>query len=164
VEQLIPVVRQLPRLLPAFWFDQATMALECKFGEEWADVFFEEAFALAGQAWVDDTRAGLLVEAYEIAEGQKAKGLSALIEQRIRTEVPASGAVQYIEAYRANFDKADTRSATRLIREAIRAARKANDTGVLRRAEAIENLLQIGMGPRGFDVRRIMRDLFPDGL
>jgi hypothetical protein len=70
--------------------------------------------------------------------------------------------VPYIEAYRLNFEKSDFRGAARLIRDAIRAARRANDTGVLRRAEAIEPVLK--GGPFGFDIQRVMRDLFPDGL
>jgi len=159
IEKLVPAVRQLPRLLPAFWFDQATMALHCKFGEEWADFFIEEALKLGGQPWVDDTRAGLLLEAFELAHEAKANALCASLEQRIRAEVPASGAVQYVEAYRLNFDKADLRGAAKLIREAIRAARKANDTGVLSRAEAIEPMLK-GLPP-GMDFERILRDLFP---
>jgi tetratricopeptide (TPR) repeat protein len=159
IESLLPAVREIPRLLPAFWFDQATMALHCKFGEEWADFFIEEALRLGGQPWVDDTRAGLLLEAFELAHEAKANALCASLEQRIRAEVPASGAVQYVEAYRLNFDKADLRGAAKLIREAIRAARKANDTGVLSRAEAIEPMLK-GLPP-GMDFERILRDLFP---
>ena len=92
----------------------------------------------------------------------KATDLLTLLEKRIREEVPASGAVQYLEAYRLHFEKNDIRGATRLIHEAIRAARRANDTGVLRRAEAIEPVLK--GGPFGFDIQRIMRDFFPDGL
>ena len=60
VEDLTPEVRQIPNLLPAFWFDQARMALQCKLGEEWAAFFIEEALNLIGQPWVDDTR-GCLV-------------------------------------------------------------------------------------------------------
>jgi len=162
IEKLVPAVREIPRLLPAFWFDQASMALHCDLGEEWADVFIEEALKLGGQPWVDDTRAGLLLEAYEIAHEGKTTDLSALLEKRIREEVPASGAVQYLEAYRLHFEKNDVRGATRLIHEAIRAARRANDTGVLRRAEAIEPVLK--GAPLDFDIQRIMRDLFPDGI
>jgi hypothetical protein len=149
-------------LLPAFWFDQANMALHCKFGEEWAGFFIEEALKLGGQPWVDDTRAGLLLEAYEVAHEGKTIDLRALLEKRIREEVPASGAVQYLEAYRLHFEKNDVRGATRLIHEAIRVARRANDTGVLRRAEAIEPVLK--GDPIGLDIQRIMRDLFPDGM
>jgi tetratricopeptide (TPR) repeat protein len=159
IKDLVPAIRQIPHLLPAFWFDQASMALHCKFGEVWADFFIEEAVRLSAQPWVDDTRAGLLLEAYELADEEKAGGLRASLEKRIREEVPASGAVQYIEAHRLNFEKNDLRGAARLIRDAIRAARKANDTGVLRRAEAIEPMLK-GLPPN-MDFGRILRDLFP---
>jgi tetratricopeptide (TPR) repeat protein len=159
IESLVPAIRQIPRLLPAFWFDQATMALQCEFGEEWADFFIQEAVRLSAQPWVDDSRAGLLLEAFELAYEEKAGGLRALLEKRIREEVPASGAVQYIEAHCLNLEKNDLRGAARLIRDAIRAARKANDTGVLRRAEAIETMLK-GVPPNK-DFERILRDLFP---
>jgi hypothetical protein len=107
---------------------------------------------------VDDTRAGLLVEAFEMAYQAKSDTLTSLLEKRIRDEVPASGAVQYIEAHRLHFETMDPRGAARVIREAIRAARKANDTGVLRRAEAVEPLLK-GF-PQGIDLQRALRDLF----
>lgn len=159
VEKLIPAVRQIPRLLPAFWFDQAGMALQCKLGEEWADLFFEEAVKLGSEPWVDDTRGGLLLEAYEIAFQNNATELRALLEQRIRQEVPTSGAVQYLEAHHLHFVKNDLRGAERLLHEAIRAARRANDRGVLRRAEANEMLFK-GF-PTGPDLDRILRDIFP---
>lgn len=162
VEKLLPVARQIPRLLPAFWFDQAQMALRCRLGEEWADVFIEEAVRLSEQPWVEDTHAGLLLEAYEIVHEEKAQGLLAVLEERIRTEVPTSGAVEYLEAHKAFFDKMDKRAATRLMHAAVRAARQANDRGVLQRAEALEPMLK--GAPEGFDLSRIMRELFGDML
>ena len=63
----------------------------------------------------------MLLEAYEVADEEKAGALRAALEKRIREEVPASGAVQYIEAHRLNFEKHDERGARRLIKEAIRA-------------------------------------------
>ena len=163
IRDLLPAVRQIPHLLPGFWFDQASMALQCAFGEEWAAVFIEEGLTLSDQPWVDDSRAGLLLDAYELAHDNKAGGLSALLEKRIREEAPTSGAVPYIEAYQLSFEEGDVRGAARLIRDAIRAARRAKDTGVLRRAEAIEPLLK-GM-PEAFDLQRILNDLFSlDGI
>ena len=159
VEQMIPVARQIPRLLPVFWFDQAKMALQCKVGEQWADIFFQEAVKLSAEPGVDDTRAGLLVEAFEVAHQENAIGLCAVLEKRIREEVPTSGALAYIEAYRLHFEKGDVHGAARLIREAIKTARRVNDRGILRRAEAIEPLLK-GM-PHRFDWQRIMADLLP---
>jgi hypothetical protein len=106
----------------------------------------------------------LLLEAYELAYAEKVEALRTLVEKRIREEAPASGAVQYVEAHRLHFEKGDVRGASRLIREAIRAARRANDTGVLRRAEAIEPILK-GVGLPGPDLQRILRELFPlDGV
>lgn len=158
VENLLPAVRQLPRLLPAFWFHQVTMALQCSLSEQWAELFIEEAVKLAGQPWVEDTRAGLLLEAYDLAYEEKATGLLARLAQRIRQEAPACGAVEYVEAHQLFFDEADSRRAGRLVRTAMSAARQANDAGVLRRVEELEQLLRGGLGR--FNLNRVLRDLF----
>lgn len=159
IAALVQDVRLIPRLLPAFWFEQARMALHCRFDEKWADFFIEEAVRLSAQPGVDDTRAGLLLDAYELAHEEEAGGLRVALEKRIREEVPASGAVQYIEVHRLIIEKGDLHGATRLIRDAIRAARKANDKGVLRRAETIELMLK--GAPMNMAFERILRDLFP---
>jgi tetratricopeptide (TPR) repeat protein len=161
VEALLPAVREIPRLLPGFWLDQSRMALQCKLGEEWADLFFEEALGLIGQSWVDDTRAGVLLDAFGIAHSEQAKELPGLLEKRIRAEAPASGAVEYIEAYRLQREKLDVRGAERRIREALRLARRANDTGVLRRAEALQTALSNPLF--GFGLEDILRRL-SDGI
>ncbi|MGE5602705.1 MAG: hypothetical protein ACM30E_06615, partial [Nitrososphaerales archaeon] len=161
VKDLVPQVRQIPNLLPGFWLDQGSMALHCKLGEEWAAFFIEEALNLIGQPWVDDTRAGVLLEAYELADEEKAGPLRAALEKRIREEAPASGAVQYIEAHRLNFEKNDSRGALRLIKEAIRTARRANDKGVLQRAEIVEQMFH--GPPRMSEIDRILGEMFPRG-
>jgi len=85
-----------------------------------------------------------------------------VVEGQARSTDQVARILQYLEAYRLNFEKNDIRGAARLIHEAIRAARRANDTGVLRRAEAIEPVLK--GGPFGFDIQRMMREFFPDGM
>ncbi len=159
VLELIPTVRQIPKLLPAFWFDQASQALECNLGEEWADRFITEALMAGKQPWVDDTQAGLLVEAFMVAGDHQAKRLSSSLEQRIREEVPTSGAVQYVEAYRLYHEKQDVKGAIRLLNDAVRTARRAGDQGVLRRAESIKMLLE--GGPSLSDIEKLMGRLFP---
>lgn len=159
VLQMIPVVRQIPRLLPVFWFDQAKMALRCELGEQWADIFLQKAVKYGAEPGMDDTCAGLLVEAYELAHQENASGLCAVLEKRIREEVPTSGALSYIEAYRLYFEKGDVYGAARLMREAIKTARRVNDRGILRRAETIESLLKVM--PYRFDWQRTMADLLP---
>ena len=124
-----------------------------------ADIFFQEAVKYSADPGLDDSRAGLLVEAYEVAHQENASGLCAVLEKRIREEVPTSGALSYIEAYRLHFEKGDVHGAARLMREAIKTARRVNDRGILRRAETIESLLK-GM-PHRFDWERIMADLLP---
>ncbi len=160
VLELIPTVRQIPRLLPAFWFEQASQALDCNLGEEWADRFITEALMLGKQPWVDDTPAGLLVDAFTIANDHQANQLASSLEQRIREEVPTSGAVQYVEAYRLYHEKRDVNGAMRLLQNAIRNARRAGDQGILRRAESINLLLKAGPGL--FDISSMLGDLFPE--
>ena len=102
-----------------------------------------------------------MIEAYEVADEEKAGALRAALEKQIREEAPASGAVQYIEAHRLNFERHDERGARRLIKEAIRAARRANDQGVLQRAEVIEQMFH---GPPSMsEIDRILGEMFPRG-
>jgi len=157
VEKLIPEVRQIPHLLPAFWFSQATQSLNCEFGEEWAFAFIEEALELGKQPWVEDTRAGLLLEAYHIARQGRAPGLSAELERRIRAEVPLSGAVQYLEAAKLYYDKKSKREAAKLLQEAIRMAQKAHDNGVLRYTERLD--MEMKGLLTDFDLQRALLEL-----
>jgi len=156
VETLLPRVRQLPHLLPGFWFNQGRMALECKLGEEWADFFFTEALALVGQPWVDETKASVLLHAYELAHEEGAQELMKLYAQRVRDETPDSGAVQYIEAYRLYHEQYDYQGALRRIQQAQRAARAAKDAGVLKMADGIEAFLK---GGPSLDFYRLLSEM-----
>jgi tetratricopeptide (TPR) repeat protein len=144
VEELLPQVRQIPGLLPAFWTNQAQMALHCKLGQNWIMRFFDEAIILAEQPWTQTTKAGQLIEAYVISYEEGAKDLAKQYEARIRNEVPGCGAVEYVEAHRLYHERHDLQGALRLIRKAKQIARKVNDAGVLAQAEETETMLSIG--------------------
>lgn len=144
VEELLPGARELPGLLPAFWIDQGRMILDCKLDEAWAIRFFDEALSLAEQPYVEETKASVLASIFETAHTKGAPELAQQYEERIRREVPKSGAVEYIEAFRAHHEQRDPQKALRLLRKAKQVARRANDTAMLEKAESIETLLSDG--------------------
>jgi tetratricopeptide (TPR) repeat protein len=157
VEELLPAVRQIEGLLPGFWLDQGQMVLGCKLDEAWAVRFFDEAVALAGRPWVQDTLASLLLQVYEVAYEKGAKALARSYQQRIQTEVPNSGAVEYLEAHRLHHEELNVRAALNMLRKAIQIARRANDTGVLKLAEGIQSVLT--MGAQGLDFEAFLRQM-----
>ena len=142
VTKLMPQVRQIPNLLPIFWIDQGTRVLDCELGQDWAGHFFDEALLLVGQPWVDDTRAGVLAQLAESAYEHDAESLGDSYQQRIRQELPASGASEYIQAFRLFMQRHDIKGTLKLLRKAIQLARTVKDTGVLRRAQTAEQELR----------------------
>ncbi len=145
VEELMTQVRQMQDLLPTFWVEQGKGVLHCKLGRAWAVRFFDEAIALTRQPHVTETKAGVLVDICEAAHTENDLELARQYEQRIRSEAPASGALEYIEAFRLFHDRHDRQGALRLLRKARQMARKANDASVMERAEMLETFLQGGM-------------------
>jgi tetratricopeptide (TPR) repeat protein len=148
VESLLPQIRQIPGLQPPFWVDQGEQVLGCELGQEWATRFFDEALVLAEQLMGDDTKAGILLDIYEAAANEDMDELVNEYRQRIRAEVPASGAVEYIEAYEWSHQKHDVKGTRRLLRKAKQQAKRANDQGVLKRAEAMEAVFSRGFPGR----------------
>ncbi|HBY93458.1 MAG TPA: hypothetical protein DEP84_05730 [Chloroflexi bacterium] len=159
-ERLLPEVRQIQGLLPGFWLDQGRMVLDCELDEAWAVRFFDEAIALVEQPYVEETKASLLASIYETAYGEGAVKLAELYERRIRDEVPKSGAVEYVEAFRLYHEKHDQQKVQRLLRKAGQAARRANDAGMVELVESAEVLLS---GP-GLDLLKMLRTPGMEGL
>jgi hypothetical protein len=145
VEELLPQVRQMQGLLPAFWVDQGKSILHCDLDQTWAARFFDEALALVEQPHVTETKAGILIDIYEAAHAERDLELAQQYERRIRSEVPASGAAEYIEAFRSFHDRHDQRGALRLLRKARQMAHKAKDASVTERVEMLELFLKGGM-------------------
>ncbi len=121
VTRLLPQARQKERLQPDFWIDQGKMVLGCRLGEDWAERFFAEAVDLVGKPWVDDTRAGVMLQICEAASHEKAKAVVQIYEQRLREEAPSSGALEYLAVIHAVDDKTtDAREGMKLVRKAVR--------------------------------------------
>jgi tetratricopeptide (TPR) repeat protein len=147
VEELVPEIKAMPGLLPAFWMDQARMALHCQLNKDWARRFFELAFEVAKAGRDKSTQASLLLQAFEICATEKAKDLANQYAALVEQEAPESGAVEYLKAYRLYHENNDVEGALRLIRKAKQMARKAKDEGVLGMAEEIEMVLGLqGLG------------------
>jgi hypothetical protein len=155
VESLLPQIRQIPGLQSSFWVDQGEQVLGCELEQAWARRFFEEALALIdapqlGKTKSDDSKAGILLDIYEAAVSEQDNELVQEYQQRIRAEVPNSGAVEYVEAFEASHQQRDMKKTRRLLRSAVKRATRAKDQGVLRRAQAIEATLGSGLaGPFG---------------
>ncbi|MBS1251422.1 MAG: Beta-barrel assembly-enhancing protease [Anaerolineales bacterium] len=155
-ERLLPRIQSsLTHVLPRFWVDQGERALGCELGTVWVEAFFEEALALAGEPWVSETRAEILVDIIMTLHGadEGRTELERKYRERIEREAPNSGAKELIDSLvavleRGNFDKAD-----RLLGKARHKARKAGESGLLAKIEAFKELIFAGplglFGPSG---------------
>ena len=143
VERLLPQIREMPGLLPAFWVDQAIDVLECELEEVWADRFFEEALALVGKEWVEDTRASVLVDIFVklFAMDGGRSWLGRKYRNRINREVPRSGAKEYINSLIAMLEEHNWDKGERLLGKAQHKARKAGEQKLLERIELAQELL-----------------------
>ena len=147
VTRLLPTVREIRGLLAAFWVDQGCSALQCELGQEWVDLFWQEAQELGRQGRHGDTLAYVLVRIFDAANQAKARDVAAHYEARLRAEHPHSGAVAYVDAYHAARDRDDPDRAIRLLRRAQHAARRANEEGIADFAEKIESILSMPLDP-----------------
>lgn len=148
VERLLPRIRQMPGLLPGFWTNQGKQVLECALDRAWAQRFFEEALGLVGQAWVSKTRAEVLVNiVMTLFHLGEVKGdLGWRYRKRIDSEVPQSGAKEFINGLIAALEEHDWKKAERLLSRARRKARKAGEEGLLERIGMAEELIYAGPG------------------
>jgi len=138
IEEMIPEIRTIPGLLPGFWVDQGTAALH---HPSWARRFFDEA--LEQLNYTDKTtKAGVLVDIYLcIPPGRQHQAFRDTYMQKIKQEVPQSGALEYLEGYTLFSQTHNIKKARRLIQKAKKLAAAAKDTGVLQHIEVVENLL-----------------------
>jgi tetratricopeptide (TPR) repeat protein len=142
VKRLLPTAREMPGLLALFWVDVGRSALHCQLGQEWTDLFWAEALALAAQGRHSDTVAYALVQICEAANSEQAPDMAARYEAQLRAEHPHSGGVEFMEAYHAAQDRRDVSRALRLLRQAQRTARQANEHGIAELAGQIAEVLQ----------------------
>jgi len=141
VTRLLPTVRQIPGLLAMFWVDLMRQILQCKLGQEWVEVFGEEALSLAEQGQHGETRAYVLVQLFEAAHNAKAPEIAARYAAWFRAEHPHSGGVEFTEAFHAH-QRHDCSRALRLLQQAQRLARHAHETGIATLAEQVAGPLQ----------------------
>lgn len=153
-------VRQFPGLPPGFWLDQGRMILDCELDQTWAVRCFDEALALVEQPYVEDTRASMLASIFETAHAAGATDLAQQYEEQIRHEVPKSGAVEYVEAFRVYHEQHDKKKALRLLEKAKQAARKAGDESLLELAETVEMTLS----GTGMDLLRLLEQPGMEGV
>ena len=147
VTRLLPTVREIKGLLAAFWVDQGCSALQCELGQEWVDLFWQEAQELGRQGRHGDTPAYVLVRIFDAANQAKARDVAAHYEARLRAEHSHSGAVAYVDAYHAAHDRDDPDRTIRLLRRAQHTARRANEEGIADLAEEIESILSMPLDP-----------------
>ena len=147
VTRLLPTARQIRGLLAAFWVDQGSSALQSELGQEWVDLFWQEAQDLGQQRRHGDTPAYVLVKIFDAANAAKAPDVAAHYEARLRAEHPNSGAVDYVEAYHTAHDRDDPDRAIRLLRKVRQTARRAGEESIADLAEEIITLLTTPFDP-----------------
>jgi len=175
VQRLFPTVRQIPGLPAMFWVSVGRQVLQCELGQDWVDLFWSEALALAAQNRLGESMAYILLQLFEAAHSEEAPQLAARYEARLQTEYPHSGAVEFIEAYHAVHHRHDSSRALGLLRQAQEVARRANEPGIATMAEQIAALLRspapppfldllAGLGGRGKrrGRRRVLDEVFAE--
>lgn len=161
-EKMMQEVSEISNLLPSFWLNQASLGLKYELELHWVKRFLEEAIVMAERDYVDDSKATLLMTAYELLERRAPDHLCEYFAQRIRSEVPNSGGLELIKAL-TQVANEDRRAAKRLFGRAKRRARRMKDKSAL---EFIEETERINLSmPSELSSDLIMRlmELFPDG-
>jgi len=169
VDELLPTVRQMRGLLSGFWISQGMQVLECELDESWAERFWDEAVQTAELKRGDDTKAFALIQVFELAASHEMEEMAQKYAERLRNEVPESGAVEYIEAWHAMHEEDDPNKAKRLLRRAQRTAQKAGETGVQERINYVMDLISGRRNPlfdlfnRGVPgMEKALDDRFPE--
>lgn len=146
MDEVIGDLRQQLKLLPAFWIVQVQRIIRCSLDGRWIERFRDEALALLDRSYVEETRASLLVMLYIVAYQEEAYDICDMVEEEIQDEAPASGAVEFLEAFRYDVEEGDTDTALTLLRKAKRKAKKAGDAGMLDHIRGAERRLRSPFG------------------
>jgi tetratricopeptide (TPR) repeat protein len=142
LETLIPEVHHIPGMRFQFWVDQAVSAFECHLEEKWAIRFLDEAIAHL-QYEPQTSKAGILANiCITIAEAAP-NHVKNEFRERVRQEVPRSGAVELVNAFRAFTEQQNVKKAQKLLRKARKMADKAGDASLLREIELAEKMITI---------------------
>jgi hypothetical protein len=102
----------------------------------------------------------MLLTAFEICFNNDANKLAQKYEQLLRSQWPASGAAEYLDAVHALGPQISTRNRSlKLLDRAIAQAGKAGETGIAAKASELKDYLKRPSLPGGFDIDRLM-DIF----
>lgn len=171
------IMNELSRIkeLPAeFWISQGHSAITCNLDLQWVQKLYDEALTKVDSELQKATKADILSNIFlslneNTKPGQEINKdvaqLSAHYAQRIKQEVPKSGAVEFMEAFQAFRNRQDKKEAKRLLGEAKRKARLANEQELLAQIEDIILLVDRGGMGMGMPVEALMRlmEKYPNG-
>ncbi|MEZ4727117.1 MAG: tetratricopeptide repeat protein [Caldilineaceae bacterium] len=176
VRELIPQVRTITGLRPSFWVSQGEQVLQCELGAKWAQLFWDQAIAVAqapsasarAQGAPDahptrrgeDSPAATLLRIYDAAEEHGEEKLTAHYADRLRKEHPKSGAIEYIDASRLWLkDPKKTDPILRLLSKAKTTAQKAGEPEIAEMAETFERNVKYPQRPSLFGGRNPFLEL-----
>jgi tetratricopeptide (TPR) repeat protein len=143
VREMAPQVSQMQGLQASFWLDQAERAMQCKLGIQRAEFFWDEAVRMVEQTPASGSLPATLLKAYEAALGNKAPQMAEKYGQRLRTQYPQSGAVEYMEAFQMHEKHPNKKSPVlNLLRKAMANAQKAKEPALLKMIEEFEQFVQ----------------------
>lgn len=163
VKELIPRVSQFPNLRATFWVDQGRQALDCDFGPEWAELFWQEAVRMAESNRSLDSLAATLVRIYDTAMGHDLPALAQHYEKRLRADHRNSGAIEYIEAVRLHTnDPGRQGPVLALVRKAKAAANKAGEREIADLVDSFEEFVRhpAMFNPFGMVSKRMLDEIF----
>ncbi|MCB0078240.1 MAG: hypothetical protein KDD73_12570 [Anaerolineales bacterium] len=160
VEEAVEIACGFSQVRPTFWIIQGRMALDCGLGERWVERFFDQAILNAQTKESAVSTASVLVDIYEELPND-ATVLNQRYEQRIRDEVPESGAVEYVKALK-HYGDSNSDQALRWLHKAGRKAKKQKDAALLRLIAEFEEAITLPQEMPMEILSRLM-ELFPDG-
>jgi hypothetical protein len=128
---LLPGVRAIDGLRPAFWIEQGERVLECELGTTWAETFWNEAIALSEKMTGEDSPATVLLTIFEMAFHNDAEALAKQYAQQVRNRYAACGASDYVDAvYAFNPDERKNTRTLAALKTAEAKAIAAGESGV----------------------------------
>jgi tetratricopeptide (TPR) repeat protein len=143
VKELLPRVSSFPNLRANFWVDQGRQAMECEFGQEWAEFFWNEAVRMAERNRTMDSLVTTLVQIHDSALAQELPAVAQQYEKRLRTDHRTSGAIEYIEAVRLHTNDPERKGPVlALVRKAKAAANKAGERELAELIDAFDEFVR----------------------
>jgi len=137
---MLPTFRENKKAVVPVWFTIIDTGFTNKvIDDEWFNILADEAL-LASQKYERFTLAYTLANLAELAHRHELVDEFAVYQKRIDTEVPKSGAAEFVLSFLA-MDDDDTSKARRMLQRAKSKAKKAREQELLQRIEEIEMML-----------------------